>query len=130
MEDEREKIRQRKLEELKNRAQHGSNSEPVAIRDQDHLQTVLENESAVVIDFYADWCGPCQQLAPVLDRLAADTQATVAKVDADELQGIAQRYGVRGLPTLVIAVEGEEAERLVGMQPESQLRSVIDQFTG
>jgi len=81
-----------------------------------------------LVDFYADWCGPCQMLEPVVESIAADTDATVAKVDVDANQGLAAEYGVRGVPTLVLFADGEPAERLVGMQDEARLRSAIEEY--
>jgi len=80
-----------------------------------------------LVDFYADWCGPCQMLEPVVESIAADTDATVAKVDVDANRGLAAEYGVRGVPTLLLFADGEPVERLVGMQDESRLRSAIEE---
>ena len=81
----------------------------------------------MLADFYADWCGPCQMLEPVVESVAADTDATVATVDVDANQGLAAEHGVRGVPTLLLFADGEPVERLVGMQEEARLRSVIEE---
>ena len=129
-----ERIRERKLERLRERVERGESadeadvpSSPIAVEDAAHLSTVLERHEAVLVDFYADWCGPCQMLAPVLERLAGEVPAAVAKVDTDAHPSLAERYGVRGLPTLVLFSAGEPVERLVGMQDEATLRRVIDE---
>ena len=133
--DELERIRAAKREQLRERAeqdtrQASSASAPISIDSPAHLQEVLETHSVVLTDFYADWCGPCQMLAPTLETIAAQTPATVAKIDTEALPALAQQYGVRGLPTLVLFVDAEPAEQLVGMQQEARLRSVIDRHVG
>jgi thioredoxin 1 len=90
------------------------------------LNDVVGSHDVVLVDFYADWCGPCQMLEPVVETIAADTAATVAKVDIDANQRLASEYGVRGVPTLVLFADGAPAERLVGMQDEAQLRTAVE----
>ena len=80
------------------------------------------------MDFYADWCGPCKQLEPIVERIAAGTAATVAKVDIDANQQLAAKYGVRSVPTLLLFADGGPVERLVGMQQEPQLRSLVESY--
>jgi len=136
MDDELERIREQKRAELRARAagtaeqaSEGTSqtpSEPIAITSESHFQQVLTQHDRVLVDFYADWCGPCQMLAPVLDRLAAETDGTIAKVDTEALPQLAQQFGVRGLPTLVLFTGGTPAERLVGMQDEATLRGVLE----
>lgn len=131
--DDIAEIRERKLEALRAQIDGDGQSadvavpdEPVSIDDPDHLSELLEDHSLVVVDFYADWCGPCQMLAPMLERVAGDVPAVIAKVDTEALPTLAQQYGVRGLPTLILFEDGKPAEQLVGMQEESRLRQVID----
>lgn len=106
-----------------------ASDEPVTIEGQAQLDELVDNNNVVLADFYADWCGPCQMLAPIVDRLAADTDATVAKVDVDANQQLAAAYGVRGVPTLVLFADGEQVEEIVGVAAEEQLRSLIDAQT-
>ncbi|TQR21944.1 hypothetical protein C9J85_19490 [Haloferax sp. wsp5] len=80
---------------------------------QDELDDAVADD-VVLVDFYADWCGPCKQLEPAVERIAAGTAATVAKVDIDANQQLAAKYGVRSVPTLLLFVDGEPVERLVG----------------
>ncbi|USZ72353.1 thioredoxin [Natronosalvus halobius] len=129
--DELERIRERKIEQLKAKAEQddqraSSPDQPIAIESQTHFEQVLQEHGRVLVDFYADWCGPCQMLAPVLDRLAAETPGTIAKVDTEALPGVAQQYGVRGLPTLILFESGQPAKQLVGMQDESTLRGLLE----
>ena len=128
--DELERIREKKRQQLRDQAEReqrlaATPGEPVSITGAGHLESVLEEYPVVLVDFYADWCGPCQMLAPILDTVAAETAATVAKVDSDAHQRLTQQDGVQGLPTLLLFVDGEPVERLVGMQDEATLRELI-----
>jgi Thioredoxin domain-containing protein len=89
----------------------------------------VTEHDVVLVDFYADWCGPCQMLEPTVKSLAAETDATVLKVDIDQHQSLAQRYQVRGVPTLLVFNNGETVEEIVGVRDESTLRSLIGQYT-
>lgn len=103
-------------------------TEPIHIDGQSHLDTVIEENDVVLTDFYADWCGPCQMLEPIVERLAAETDAAIAKVDVDANQRLASVYGVRGVPTLVLFADGEQVESAVGMQSEQQLQTLIERY--
>jgi thioredoxin 1 len=104
-------------------------SEPLHIDSHTRLDEVVAEHDVVLADFYADWCGPCQMLEPVVETLAAETDATVAKVDVDANQQLAGAYGVRGVPTLILFADGEQVEEVVGVQGEEQLRSLIGRYT-
>ena len=134
MAEDIEEIRRQKLAELRSKAETGgaeastpkSSSEPIHIEGGAELSDTVAEHDVVLADFYADWCGPCQMLEPVVETIAAETGATVAKIDIDANQQLAAEYGVQGVPTLVLFADGQPAERLVGMQDEAQLRSVIE----
>ncbi|AEM59204.1 thioredoxin (plasmid) [Haloarcula hispanica N601] len=136
MTDELEEIRRQKLDELRTRGESGSTnesesgdpSEPITVDGKAELSDTTTDHDVVLVDFYADWCGPCQMLEPVVETVAAETAATVAKIDVDANQELAAEYGVRGVPTLLLFADGEPVERLVGMQDESQLRAVIEKY--
>ena len=84
---------------------------------------VLNSDKAVVVDFWAEWCGPCKQLAPALDEIATEMQDTVkvVKVNIDENPDAPGRYGVRAIPTLMLFKDGQLASTQVGVQPKSRL---------
>ncbi len=99
--------------------------------DESNAQTLLIEESLkrpVVVDFWADWCGPCKQLMPILEKLAAEYQGAflLAKVNADEQQMLAQQLGVRSLPTVMLIKDGQPVDGFSGAQPESAVRDMLD----
>jgi len=106
-----------------------STDAPVAVNGESDLDELVATGDVVLADFYADWCGPCKALEPVVERIAETTEATVAKVDVDANQRLASSYGVRGVPTLVLFADGEQVEQVVGAQPEAQLRDLIEGHT-
>lgn len=106
-----------------------SPDEPVHIESESHLEDVVNDYDVVLVDFFATWCGPCQMLEPVLEGLADETDAVIAKVDVDELQQLAGTYGVRGVPTLVLFANGEQAEQHTGALPADRLRDMIEGYT-
>ena len=120
-----DEIRARKLEELQ--ANGASPDEPIHVDGEDEFQDVLETHPLVLVDFYADWCGPCKMIEPIVEDVAETTPATVAKVDVDANQSLAQSHGVRGIPALFLVSDGEVVERMTGVQEESTLRSLVEE---
>ena len=85
-------------------------------------ELVLNSDKSVIVDFWAEWCGPCRAVAPVLDQIAAERDDIVlVKVDIDEEQGLAQRYGVMSIPTLILFKDGAPAASLIGAKPKSAI---------
>ena len=84
-------------------------------------------EGIALVDFYADWCGPCRMMAPILEAVAAERRdLKVAKVNVDDCGALASRFGVMSIPTLVVLEDGEEIKRIVGARPKDALLAEID----
>lgn len=104
--------------------------EPINVTDEAFEKTVLESSLPVVVDFWAPWCGPCKMVAPILDKIAEEKagKLIVAKVNTDEHSEWAMKYGVQGIPTMLLIYDGKIVNRQVGALPEPMLREVIEQF--
>jgi thioredoxin 1 len=100
----------------------------VAVNDTDFENEVLKADMPVVVDFWAEWCGPCKQLSPLVDELAAEMagKVKVVKVNIDESPDAPTKYGVRGIPTLMIFKGGELTDTKVGGMPKSQLSEWVE----
>lgn len=98
------------------------------INEASFAEEVLEQNRPVLVDFWAPWCGYCNKLTPVLEELAADLEGRlkIVKVNVDENRAIAQRYDIKGLPTLVLVKQGEVAEKIIGFLPKASIASKIE----
>ena len=91
---------------------------------------VESSEIPVVVDFWAEWCGPCKMLSPTIDAIAEkyDGKVKVGKVNVDKDPSIAQKYSVRGIPNILVFTEGEVKEQLIGNVPESDISNILDKL--
>jgi len=129
MEDDKEleMIRKRKMQELQRflevtKELSGMPDHPVTFTDPDFEERIREHP-VVLVDFWAPWCGPCKMVGPIIDRLASEMHGKVlfGKVNVDENQATAQRYGVMSIPTMIIFKDGRMADRFVGAQSKASL---------
>lgn len=101
---------------------------PITVTDATFEDEVLKSDTPVLVDFWADWCGPCRMIAPVLDQIAEehDGRIRIAKLDYDANPQTPGKYGVMGLPTLLLYKNGEVVEQIVGAKPKRALLNVIE----
>jgi thioredoxin 1 len=102
----------------------------VALTQENFAGEVLESLTPVLVDFWAEWCGPCKMIAPILDELADEYDGRVkfVKVNIDEQQGLAAEYGIRAIPTLLVFDKGQVADQIVGLRSKRDLKASFDRL--
>jgi thioredoxin 1 len=102
-------------------------SEAIHLSEQNYDEALLAAEGLVMVDFWAEWCGPCRMIAPVLEEIAeaADGDVTLMKVNVDENSALAARYDIRSIPTILFIKDGEIVDRVVGAAPRATLEDIV-----
>ena len=100
--------------------------EVIKVNTDNFEQIVLKSEKTVLVDFYADWCGPCRMVAPIVEEIASENpQYLVCKVNVDESQKLAIDFGLVSIPTLLVFKNGKESGKLVGVRPKEAILEVL-----
>jgi thioredoxin 1 len=105
-------------------------SKAAAVTDATFDREVLQSSTPVLVDFWAEWCGPCKMISPVLEEIAEEHQGkvTIAKLNVDENPEIAMRYGVMSIPTLALFIGGVEKKRIIGAMPKRNIVTELSEF--
>jgi thioredoxin len=100
------------------------------VTDAEFEQNVLKSDTPVLVDFWAEWCGPCRMLSPSVEAVAEqfDGKAGVYKMNVDENMNVPQQYGIRGIPTLIVFKGGQEQERIVGAVSREAITKVVEKY--
>ncbi|WP_418965087.1 thioredoxin [Cetobacterium sp.] len=100
----------------------------LSLNNSNFKSEVIESKGLVLVDFWADWCGPCKMLAPILEELSGETAAKICKVNVDESGDLAGDYGIRSIPTMIIFKDGVKVDQIVGLRQKSELLEKLNSY--
>lgn len=103
-----------------------ASAQVVEIATEERFERVVHTQERILVDFYAEWCAPCQSMAPVVEELAAETEASVVRVNVEEAPLVAHEYDVRSIPTFLALRAGGVVGRLVGLQTRDDIEALLD----
>ena len=124
--EERKEIRRKKIEEMLKRVIQPLNNKPIILTDNNFSNEITKHK-LIVVDFWAPWCGPCKMISPTIEQLAAEYagKVTFGKMNVDDNQEIPHRFGVQGIPTLLIIKKGKVIDKIIGVSQKSQIEAKI-----
>ena len=128
---ELERLKLRKLKELMSRGHvTGEKLDKPLHVDEGEFDEIVRRYPLVVVDFWAEWCGPCRMIAPIIDELAREYAGRVVfvKVDVDRNRRLAMKYGIMSIPTLMIFKDGKPVDMIIGFQPKPAIKEIINQY--
>jgi thioredoxin 1 len=100
----------------------------LSVNNSNFKSEVAESKGIVLVDFWADWCGPCKMLAPILDELSEESTAKICKVNVDESGDLAGDYGIRSIPTMIVFKDGVKVDQIVGLRQKQELLEKLNSY--